>query len=182
MAHSDDIIINNVHCYQRRTSAGWCKWHNEFKIATSLYPQLPVQTSNEFMHTDTRFSDPIWFFDGKFHKTKSQNNRHPYINRHSYRGQPLPPFIILLSACDLTPSFIEAVGPLPLLFGRACPLIRTGSRRQCISQYTVRVGSLRHPSWGVDGGLGVEAQDIGLSYGWRLLQLLRSCCCCKYVW
>ena len=35
-AHSDYIIIKNGHCSQRRTSVGWCKCHDEFRIATSL--------------------------------------------------------------------------------------------------------------------------------------------------
>ena len=37
-AHYDNIIINNGHCYHRRTLCGWCKHHYEFIISTSLYP------------------------------------------------------------------------------------------------------------------------------------------------
>ena len=35
-AHSDDIIIKNGHCSQRKTYVGWCKCHDEFRVATSL--------------------------------------------------------------------------------------------------------------------------------------------------
>ena len=37
-AHSDNIIIKNSHLSQIRTSVGWGKCHDEFIIATSLYP------------------------------------------------------------------------------------------------------------------------------------------------
>ena len=121
------------------------------------------------------------FFTEHAIKNNSQNNRYPSIGCHSYRGQPLPPSVILLSTCALTPSFREAAGPLPLLPGEACLLLITGSLRQCIHQSTVRVGSLRHPNWGADGGGGAEAQDIGLLYAWGLLQLLQSCRCFKEV-
>ena len=64
------------------------------------------------------------------------------------------------------------MGPLPLLLGGTCALLRAVARRQCIRLYTtVCVGSELHPKWGADGGGGVEAQDIGLSYGWGLLLL-----------
>ena len=36
--HSDDIIIKNWDFSERRTPVGWFKYHNEFIIATSLYP------------------------------------------------------------------------------------------------------------------------------------------------
>ena len=66
-------------------------------------------------------------------------------------------------------SLREAVGALPLLLGGACPLLRAGARTQCLCRSTVRVGSKCDPNWGVDGGGGSEAQDIGLSYGWGLI-------------
>ena len=34
--HYDNIIIKNGHFSQRRINVGWCKWHDEFRIATSL--------------------------------------------------------------------------------------------------------------------------------------------------
>ena len=37
-AHSDNIIIKNGHFSQRRTYIGWCKCHDEFRIATSSEP------------------------------------------------------------------------------------------------------------------------------------------------
>ena len=42
------------------------------------------------MRTDTLHSDPILFFDGIRHKTQSQTNRHPSINRHICRVQSTP--------------------------------------------------------------------------------------------
>ena len=45
-----------------------------------------------------------YFFNGTCHKTQSQTNHHPSIDRHSRRGQPLPPSICLLITCELTPS------------------------------------------------------------------------------
>ena len=67
-------------------------------------PQLPVQLSTEFTRTETLNSEPILFFDGTCHKAKSQTNHHPSIDHHIHRGQPLPPSILLISTCDLTPS------------------------------------------------------------------------------
>ena len=46
------------------------------------------------------------------------------------------------------------MGPLPLLLGGACPLLRTRARRQCLRQYIVCVGSARHPNWVADEGGG----------------------------
>ena len=69
-----------------------------------MFPQLTVHPSTESMHTDTLNSDPNLVFDGTCHKTKSQTNRHPSINRHICRVKPLPPSILLLSTCSLTPS------------------------------------------------------------------------------
>ena len=132
-----------------------------------MFPQLSVQPSTECTRTDTLHSDPIWFFDGTCHKTPSQTNRHPSINRHILHVQTLPPYIRLLGICALTPT--EVVGPLPLLLGGACPLLRARARRQCLYQSDVRVASKRHLNWGTDGGGGVEAQGIGLFYVWGLL-------------
>ena len=56
------------------------------------------------------------------------------------------------SQTNLTPSFRKAVGPLPLLLGEACLLLRIGALYQCLRQSNVCVGSLRHPNWGADGG------------------------------
>ena len=36
------------------------------------------------------------------------------------------------STCALTPSLREAVGPLLLFLGGACPLLRVVARRQCL--------------------------------------------------
>ena len=71
------------------------------------------------------------------------------------------------------------VGPLPILIGGAYSILRAGARRQCPRQSTVRVGSARHLNWSTDGGGGVEAQDIGFSYGWGLLRVFQSCRQCK---
>ena len=68
-----------------------------------MFPQLTVHPSTESMHTDTLNSDPNLVFDGTCHKTKSQTNRHPSINRHIRRGQPTPPSIELIINFDLTP-------------------------------------------------------------------------------
>ena len=94
---------------------------------------------------------PSDFFNGTCHKTQSQNNCHPSINRHIRRRQPLTSSIHLISTCSLTPSLIEAVGPLHLLLGRACPLLREGSLRQFLRRSTVRFGSSHHPKWVSDG-------------------------------
>ena len=110
-----------------------------------VFPQFPVHPSTEFTRTDTLHSDPIYFFDGICHKTQSQTNRHPSIDRHIRYGQPLPPFILTFSSCAFTPSIREAVGPLPLLLGGVCPLLRVVARHQCPCQYTVHVGLERHP-------------------------------------
>ena len=73
------------------------------------------------------------------------------------------------------PPLREAVGPLPLILDGACHLLRLGARSHCLRRSTVNVGSERHPNWDVDRGGGLEAQDIGLSYGWGLLRLFPSC-------
>ena len=41
-AYSDNIIINNGHCSHGRTLCFWCKWHDEFIIATLLYPYFII--------------------------------------------------------------------------------------------------------------------------------------------
>ena len=69
-----------------------------------MFPQLPVQRSTECTRAYTLNYDPFFIFDGTCHKIKSQTNRHPSINYHSRRRKPLPPTIILLSTCLLTPS------------------------------------------------------------------------------
>ena len=97
-----------------------------------MFPQLPVQPSTEYTSTVTLNYDPIRFFDGTCLKTKSKTNRYPSINRHRRRGKPLPPSICILSTCDLTPSLIEAVGPLPPLLGGVCPILRAGAQYQCL--------------------------------------------------
>ena len=91
------------------------------------------------------------------------------MDRHSRRGQPLPPSIRLLSTCARTPSLREAVRPLPLFLGGFFPFLTVGEQCQFLHQYNFRIGSESHLNWGADGGGGVEAQDIGLSYGWGLL-------------
>ena len=116
-ANADNIVINNGRCYQRRTYVGWCKCHDELRIATSLYPyfifkicfcavfpQRPVQPSTECTCTETLHYDPILFFDRICYKTQSQTNRHTSIDHHICRGQQLPPSICLLSTCALNPS------------------------------------------------------------------------------
>ena len=45
-----------------------------------------------------------YFFDVTRHKTQSQTNNHPSIDRHSRRGQPLPPSICPLNTFALAPS------------------------------------------------------------------------------
>ena len=50
--HYDNIIINNGHCYHRRTLCGWCKFHYELRIATSLYPYF-IFFLNCFFVTDS---------------------------------------------------------------------------------------------------------------------------------
>ena len=55
-----------------------------------VFPQLPVQPSNEFMRTDTLNSDPFLIFDVTGHKIKSQTNHHTSINVHSRYRQPIP--------------------------------------------------------------------------------------------
>ena len=47
-----------------------------------------------FICTNTLNSDPILFFYGTCHKTQSQTNRHPSIDRHSLHVQPEPYFIL----------------------------------------------------------------------------------------
>ena len=69
-----------------------------------MCPQLPVQPSIECLRTDTLSSNPNLVFDGTCHKTQSQTNRHPSIDRHSRRGNPLPLSIRLVSTCALTLS------------------------------------------------------------------------------
>ena len=69
-----------------------------------MFPQLPAQPSTECTFTDTLNSDPFLIFDGTCHKTQSQTNCHIPINFHSRRGQQLPPSILILSTCALTPS------------------------------------------------------------------------------
>ena len=63
------------------------------------------------------------------------------------------------------------MGSLPILLGGAHTFLRVGAQRQFLRQSTVCVGLSRHTNWGADVGGGVEAQDIGLSYGWGLLRL-----------
>ena len=160
--------MKNWHCSQRRKLCGWFKYHDDFCIVTSLYPyfifkscfcywfpQIPVHISNEYTRTDTLNSDPILFFDETCHKTQSQTNRQTSINRNIRHGQPLSPYIRLLSTCALTLSIREAVGPLPLLLGRACPLLRARARHQYLSWSTVHVGSTHNLNWGADEGRGV---------------------------
>ena len=96
-------------------------------LCTDVFPQIPIQLSADCTLTDTLHYEPIWFFDRTFHKTKSQNNRQPYIDCHSRHIQPIPPSVILLSTFALTPSVRESVGPLPILLGVACPLLRAGA-------------------------------------------------------
>ena len=145
--------MTNGRWYQRRAYVCWCKYHNEFIILTSLYPylvfkrcfhdvfpQLSVHPSTYCTRTYTLFSDPIRFFYRMHPKKQWQTNRHPSIDRHSRRGQPLPPSMCLISTCALIPSLREAVGPLPLLLVEVCPLLRAGTRCQCLRQYTVHVG------------------------------------------
>ena len=129
-----------------------------------VFPQLPIQHSNECMRGDTLIYDPVWLLDGKCHKTQSKTNRHPYIKYKSYLGKLPPNSICLLSTCALTTSLRGAVRPLPLLLGGVCPLLREGSQRQCLRQSTVFVGSAHHPKWGADWWGGADAQGIGLSY------------------
>ena len=141
-----------------------------------MFPQIPVQPSIECTRTDTLHYDPIRSFGGTCHKTQSQTNRHPSIDPNIRHGRPFPPSISLIITCALNPSLRDAVGPPPLLIGGACSLLRSGYRRQWLRWSTVFSGSECHPNWGADGGGGVEAQDIGLSYGWGLLWLFQSCC------
>ena len=47
-----------------------------------------------------------------YHKTRSQTNRHPSVNCHSRRGQPLPPSILLLITFALTPSPIPSLSSI----------------------------------------------------------------------
>ena len=54
-----------------------------------VFPYIPVQSITECTRTDTLHSDPIWFFDGRCHKTQSKINGHPSIDRNSRRGHPL---------------------------------------------------------------------------------------------
>ena len=119
-----------------------------------MFPQLHVQPSTECTRTDTLHSDPFLFFDRICHKTQSQTNLHPSIDRHSRHRKPPPPSICLLGTCALTPSPIEAVGPLPLLLGGACPILRVGARRQFLHRSNICVGLARNPNWGVDVGVG----------------------------
>ena len=113
-----------------------------------MFPQLPVHPSTECTGTDTLYSDPIWFFDGNCHKTQSQTNRHPSIDCHIRRGQPLSPSIRLLSTCDITLSLREASGLLLHILGGVCPLLRAEVQHQCLRRYIVSVGSERHQNWG----------------------------------
>ena len=69
-----------------------------------MFPQLPVHPSTECTRTDTLNSDPLFIFEDTCNKTQSQTNRHPSINCHGCRIKPLPPSILLLSTCVLTPS------------------------------------------------------------------------------
>ena len=68
-----------------------------------VLPQLPIKPITSFKRNNTLNHYPIPFFDGTCHKTQSQTNRHPSIDRHSRRGQPLPPSIRLLITCAITP-------------------------------------------------------------------------------
>ena len=70
-----------------------------------MFPKLPVQLSTECTHNDTLNSDPFFIFDGTCHKIQSQTNRHPSINCLIRCRKPLPPSILLISTCSLTPSY-----------------------------------------------------------------------------
>ena len=146
-----------------------------------MFPHFPVQHITECTHTNTLHYDPICFFDGTCHKTQSQTNRHPSIDRHSRCRKTPPPSIRLIITCALPPSIREAVWLLPIILGRACPLLREGAQSQFLSWSTFFWGSARHPNLGADVGGGLEAQDIGLLYGWGLLRLFRSYRRCKEV-
>ena len=67
-----------------------------------MFPQVPAHPSTECMRTDKLHSDPVEFFDVTYHKTQPQTNRHPYIGRHSRRGQTIHTSICLLSTCAIS--------------------------------------------------------------------------------
>ena len=86
----------------RRHCNNFCIFFQLFLCAVFL--QVPVQPSTECTRTGTLNFDPFFIFDSIYHKTQSQTNCHPYVKCHICLRQPLPPSIILLSTCALTPS------------------------------------------------------------------------------
>ena len=117
MENYENIIVKNGNCSQIIIYVGWCKYHDEFRISTSLYPnliikkylfcdwfsQLPIHPSTKCTRTETLHFDYILFFDGTCQKKLSQTNWHPYTKRHIQLRQKIPPYILLISTCDLPP-------------------------------------------------------------------------------
>ena len=124
-----------------------------------------------YAHCQSEFWSHI-IFDGTYNKA------HPSTNRNRCHGQPLPPSIILLNTCALTTSLREAVGPLPILLGGPCTLLRAGARRQCL-RCLLLFKSCRHCEE-VQEEEGQEEKEEGGKVKWRGCQenIVWHLCCC----
>ena len=117
-AHSDNIIINNGHCSQRITSVGWCKCHDKFRIATSLYPyfiikkicfhnmfpQLLVHPSTECTYTDTVHYDPFFLTEHAIKHNHKPTARPPSTVISATDNHCLPTFASLALVPSPSPS------------------------------------------------------------------------------
>ena len=95
----DDIIIEKGYCSHRRKLCGCCKFHDDFRITTSLYPfkkTVFVTGSHTLLYSlvlNVRALKPwvlpLSLFDGKCNKTQLRTNHHPHWP--SYLPQSITP-------------------------------------------------------------------------------------------